>query len=142
MTIDVITDRIRSICASAPFGYTEAVSWTSFDLQPTTNIDGVFRIPPPSSQSVNQMFGFAEERTDTVQIWVARKINADYDAARRRLLVDMHSLTAAIARDAFEISGDYNVLSEGRGHAVTPEKQNAEYVSLRLTIPVNYDAQL
>jgi len=61
---------------------------------------------------------------------------------RRQLLLDMHSLTAAITRDAFEVSGDYNVPNEGRGHSAFPEKTNAEYVTLRLTIPINYDSQL
>lgn len=141
LTSDVIVDRIRSVCAGPPFNFVEAVAWSTFDLQPTTNLDGVFRVPPAFSQSVDGMFGFAEDRVDSIQIWVSRKRNNDYDAVRRALLRDVHSLTSAIVRDAHAVSGDYAVLDGGRGHAVV-DMPKTDYVVLRLTIPVNYEAQL
>jgi hypothetical protein len=141
MTLDVIVDRIRSICASPPFSFTEAEAWDSFDLQPSGNIDGVFRIPPPSSQSVRGRFDYVEDRTDSVQIWIARERNADTDAIRRVLTRDMHSLTAAIVRDAHQDSGDYVVPDEGRGHSIQAPPGKT-YAALRFTIAVNYEAQL
>lgn len=141
MTADLIVDRIRSVCAGPAFGFIESQSWTTFELQPTTNLDGVFRVLPAYSQSVSGMFGFAEDRTDSIQIWIARKRNADYDALRRTLLQDMHSLTAAIMRDAFVTSGDYGVFDEGRGHSIQ-DMPRADYATLRLTLPVNYESQL
>jgi hypothetical protein len=84
----------------------------------------VFRIPPPSSQSVIGGFAFAEDRTDTLQIWVARKRNGDYDAVRRALLRDVHSLTAAIVRDGAVTSGDYDVPDTGRGHAIAEDRDS------------------
>ena len=142
-TADVIVDRIRTICIGAPFALVEAQRWDTFELQPTTNIDGVFRIPPPSSQSTSGLFGYAEDRIDTVQIWVARKHNQQWDDVRRRLLQDVHSLTTAIVRDAHQVSGEYGVLDEGRGHSISGDEEdpNAEYLTLRLTLPVNYEAQ-
>jgi hypothetical protein len=137
LTSDEIVDRVRSICASEPFGFTEAVRWDTFENQPTTNIDSVFRVPPPSSQSVTGGFDYTEDRVDVVQIWVARKHQQDYATVRRALLRDMHSLTAAVTRD----SGDYAVLDGGRGHTISPEK-GQEYISLRLSLPVNYEVQL
>jgi hypothetical protein len=142
MTADQIVDRVRSICVSAPFAFVEATTWLSFDQQPTTNVDGVFRIPPPSSQGALGGFDFTEERTDSMQIWVARKPHGDYAAVRRTLLRDMHSLTAAIVRDGAQVSGDYDVPDRGRGHAITPEAKGLEFISLRLTLPINYEAQL
>jgi hypothetical protein len=141
MTADVIVDRVRSICTGASFGFIEAESWNTFELQPTTNLDGVFRIPPPSSQVTRGQFGYVEDRTDTMQIWLARLVNADFDAVRRLLLQDMHALTAAVIRDAHEDSGDYTVPDEGRGHAIYEDPGKA-YVALRLTLPINYEAQL
>lgn len=141
-TIDAIVDRVRSLCAGAPFYFTEAAHWGTFDLQPTTNVDQVFRIPPPSSQSVAGGFSYMESRTDSMQIWVARKHNQDYPAVRRTLLRDMHSLTAAITRDAYQSSGDYGIPDGGRGHSISPEAPGKDYITLRLTLPVNYDAQL
>ena len=140
LTIDVIVDRVRSVCASEPFGFVEAVAWSSFDLQPTTNIDAVFRIPPPSSQFVEGEFGFVEDRRDSMQIWVARKRNNDYDGVRRALLRDVQSLTTAVTRDGLVTSGDYDVPDGGRGHAITDDPTK-EYVTLRLTLPVRYEAQ-
>jgi len=142
ITADVIVDRIRSVCAGVPFGMVEAVAWTTFELQPTTNLDNVFRIPPPSSQRAIPMFGYAEERTDSVQIWLARKHNQDFDGVRRALTQTVHSLTAAITRDAFQDSGEYNVPSDGRGHSIFLDRRTDEFLTLRLTLPVNYDAQL
>jgi hypothetical protein len=141
MTSDAIVDRVRSICASPPFSFAEAADWDSFDLQPTTNIDGVFRVPPTSSQSVRGGFSYTEDRTDTLQVWVARKHGQDFDTARRTLLRDVHSLTSAIVRDAHQVSGEFGILDEGRGHAIRRDA-GAEYLLVSLSLPVNYEFQL
>jgi hypothetical protein len=141
ITADEIVDRVRSLCVSAPFDYTEAPAWDSFNEVPTTAIDGVFRIPPPSSQKNIGRFGFIEDRTDSMQIWVARKYSGDFDAARRAMLKDVHSLTSAVVRDAYQGSGEYTVPDEGRGHAIATVPKG-EYVTLRLTLPLNYEIQL
>jgi hypothetical protein len=141
LTGDVVLDRVRSLCVSAPFNFTEATSWASFDLQPTTNIDAVFRILPLASQVVIGGFAYTEDRTDSMQIWLARKRNGDYDAVRRTLLRDVHSLTAAVVRDGATTSGDYHVPDAGRGHVIA-DVPTAEYVTLRLTLPINYETQL
>lgn len=141
LTMDVIVDRVRSVCVGSPFAFTESASWSDFDLQPSTNIDAVFRIPPPASQFVTGGFAFAEDRRDQMQIWVARRRNGSYDTVRRTLLQDVHSLTAAVVRDALVSSGDYDVPDGGRGHAITEDK-GREFVTLRLTLPVQYEAQL
>lgn len=142
MTADQIVDRVRSICSGFPFEFLEAIVWDDFDKQPSTNIDQVFRIPPPSSQSVVGGFNYSEERTDTLQIWVARKHRGDHATARQTLLRDVHSLTSAVVRDAAEESGDYHVPDGGRGHVITPDTKGLEYVTLRLTLPINYEVQL
>jgi hypothetical protein len=140
MTADQIVNRIRSICSGPVFGFQEAVSWVDFDLQPESNIDGVYRIPPMSSQGSLGGFGFYEDRQESVQIWVARKHNGDYAAVRSALSNDVHSLTAAVMRDGHETSGDYAVTDEGRGHAIA-EVPDTTYMTMRLTLPINYDAQ-
>lgn len=142
MTADTIVDRVRSLVAVAPFTLTEAMQWSSFDLQPTTNVAGVFRIPPPASQRNIGRFGFVEDRIDSLQIWIARKHNSDYVGVRRQLLKDVDSVTAAVIRDAHTVSGDYNIPDEGRGHAFTPDDASKEYVALRLTLPIQYELQL
>jgi hypothetical protein len=141
-TADQIVDRVRSICVAAPFNLVEAAAWPSFDLDPTQSLEaGVFRIPPPSSQGVLGMTDFAEDRTDTLQIWVARKHNQDYDGVRRSLLREAHSLTAAIVRDAAQVSGEYGILDTGRGRVIANDP-GKEYVALKLSLPINYESQL
>lgn len=142
MTSDEIVDRVRSLCVSEPFGFFEVEKWDSFNEVPTTAIDGAFRIPPPSSQSVVGGFNFVADKTDSMQIWVARKHQGDYPAVRRALLRDIHSLTAAIVRDAAEDSGEYHIPDGGWGHVITPDSKGLEYVTLRLTLPINYEVQL
>lgn len=141
LTQDVLVDRVRTVCAGAPFLFTEAQTWDTFDLQPDSTIDGVFRIPPPSSEGVAGGFGYVEDRTDSLQIWIARRVTTDEDAVRRTLLRDVHSLTAAVVRDGAVTSGDYCVLDEGRGHTIALIPR-ANYATLRLTLALNYEAQL
>lgn len=141
MTGDQIVDRVRSVCLGPDFSLVEAAHWQSFDYQPSQNDDRVVRVPPMASQRTLGQFGFAEDRTDSLQIWLALRHGGDLDATRRALGQYVHSLTAACVRDAFEQSGDYAVLDEGRGHSIVSDPAK-EYVMLRLTLPVNYEAQL
>lgn len=141
LTADVIVDRVRSVCAGSPFGFVEAVSWNSFDLQPATNDDAVFRIPPPSGVDTFGQFDFVEDRVDLLEIWIARRTNSDYDAVRRALLMDVHSLTASVVRDGAVSSGDYDIPDGGRSHAIQ-EDRGLEFVTLRLSLPIRYEAQL
>jgi hypothetical protein len=141
ITIDQIVDRVRSICVKPPFAFVEAVGWDSFDLVPSQTGDGVFRIPPPSSQRNVGFYSYIEDRTDSLQLWLLRRINNDYTTVRRTLLRDMHSLTSAVIRDALQQSGDYVVPDDGRGHSIGAP-QGKDYAVLRLTLPVQYETQL
>jgi hypothetical protein len=140
LTSGQIVDRVRSLCANETFGLVEAVTWVDFDLQPESNSDAVYRVPPMSSQGSRGGFGYYEDRDETLQIWVARKHNDDYHAAARLLSDDVHSLTAAVMRDGLDAGGDYGVTDEGRGHQVDAVP-GATYLTLRLSLPINYDAQ-
>jgi hypothetical protein len=140
LTAGQIVDRVRSVCANEAFGLTEAVSWQDFDLQPESNIDNVYRVPPMTSQRSSGGFGYYEDRDESLQIWLAMKTNGDHQGTARRLSDAVHSLTSAVMRDGTESSGDYAVTDEGRGHAVVVNP-GADYLSLRLTLAINYDAQ-
>lgn len=135
-THDVLVDRVRSLCAS--FAWTEAVSSEAFTLQGIGSSDQVFRVKARGG-AVRGGTGFTEERTDVVEVEVIRHIAADYDTTRRALFQDANSLTAAIIRDGHEDGGDYAVPDTGRLHEVlgTP---GAGYLTLRLTVPLNYEA--
>jgi hypothetical protein len=137
-TIDVIRDRIASVCAGIPFQFAEAPTPFDFDLQPTGLIDGSYRLTCEHG-SVIGGFNYSEERTDLVDVWIARKQKADPKTAYRLLTADVSSLRSAIVRDG--LNGDYFVPDDGSGFSVSHE-DGQEYAVLKLTIPVNFEAEL
>lgn len=139
-THDVIVDRVRSVCAASPFGWTEAVSSEAFTFQGIGSSDQVYRVKARGG-AVRGGTGFTEERTDSVDVEVIRQINADADATRRALFRDVNSLVAAIIRDGHEDGGDYAVPDAGRTHDVSGQP-GVSYLTLRLTIPINYEANV
>ena len=141
-TLDVIVDRVRSLCVSSPFDYQESSRLDRFDWDPGQVFGDVslFRIETVS-QPARGGTSFSEERTDLLTVTVGRAINADYDATRRALTRAAHSLTAAIVRDGAVTSGLYAVPDQGYTARITPDPTQA-YLTLRVTLPVNYDAQL
>lgn len=141
-TLDVIVDRVRSLCLASPFGYTESARLDRFDWD-TSQVFGdvsVFRIDTVS-QPARGGTGFTEERTDLLSVTVGRAVNADYDEARRALTRAAHSLTAAIVRDGAEDSGSYTVPDQGYTARITPDPARA-FLELRVTVPINYESQL
>ena len=136
---DVIRDRITSICAGIPFQFLTAATPFDFDLQPTGGIEGAFRVTTESEDVIGG-FNYTEERTDRLEIWVARKQPPGSDAGYRALLTDCSSLRAAIVRDGATGGGEYCV-PDGTSYGITHE-DGREYAVLRLSIPVNYEAEL
>ena len=134
-TIDVILDRVRSLCVGTPFGFVEAVSSDDFVLDTR---DEVFRVEARGGQVVSGT-GYTEERTDALAVEVRRLVNADYPATRRALLRDANSLVAVIVRDGHVTSGAYTIPDEGRSQTILGARGSAA-LTLRLTVPANYDA--
>jgi hypothetical protein len=138
-THDAIVDRVRSLLVAAPFLWTEAISSEAFTFQGTGTGDQVFRVKARGG-AVRGGTGYSEERTDSLEIEVIRLVNADYDGTRRSLFRDGNSLVAAIIRDGHETSGDYAVPDTGRTHDVIGSP-GAAYLTLRVTVPINYEFQ-
>jgi hypothetical protein len=139
-TIDVIRDRIASLCAGTPFSFVQAVTPFDFDLQPTGQIDGVFRLTSDAG-SVIGGFNYNEEREDRLDIWLARKQGVTPQTTYRTLLTDISSLRAAVIRDGATGGGDYTVPDDGSGFSIRHD-DGREYAVLRLTLPVNYEATI
>ena len=139
-THDVILDRVRSICADAPFFWRESVSSEAFTFQGTGSSDQVFKVKARGG-SVRGGTGYTEERTDALEFEVARHIAGDYDQTRRALLRDANSLVAAVIRDGHQHGGDYAVPDAGRVQDVAGSP-GVSYLTLRLTLPINYEAQV
>lgn len=137
MTADVILDRIASICATAPYDFKQAVTPFSFDLQPSGQVDKVFRVEY-SDGPILGGFNYAEERNDRITIWVARKYNGDNTAAYKALVTDATSLRASVIRDGLQDSGEYFVPDDGNAAQIL-RQPNAEFAVLRLQVPINYE---
>lgn len=136
-TREALWGRITSLCVDSAF--VRAHSAFDFDAQPTTLIDGAFRITVEAGPVVGGI-GFHEERTDLITIWIARKHAADPQVAYERLLTDVSSLTVAVIRDGAEVSGEYSVPD---GATVGIEHENGrEFAVARLALPVNYEVEL
>lgn len=137
MTLTEIRDRVSSVCASAPFGFTRAATPFSFELQPSGGINEVFRIESEAG-SVIGGFNYIDDRTDLLQIWVARKYDADPERMYQRLVTDATSLRAAVIRDGCQVSGDYSIPDGGLGVSIQREA-GKEFAVVRVTVPVNYE---
>lgn len=136
-TMDVIWDRVTSLCVQAPFDYVLAQTPFSFELEPTTGMGQCVRIEAVAGPVIGG-FNYAEERTDSLRIWLARAHQGQPNETYRRLLTDASSLRAAVIRDGLA-SGEYFVPDDGAGWA--PEQQiGRDYAVLRMTLPANYEA--
>ena len=139
MTLDLLRDRITSVCAGDPFGFTQAdVPWT-FDGMPTGTIDGGFRVTSDVGP-IRGWTNFSEERTDPITIWLARKQTARPEDCYRKLVTDASSLRAAVIRDGVG-GGDFDV-PDGPVSGTIQAPKGAEYAVLRLTLPINYETSV
>ena len=138
MSPDGLRDRVTSVCVG--LGFTTAQTPFSFELQPSGVIDEVFRIETESLGVVGG-FNFTEDRTDLVNIWVARKYAGEPEAIYRRLQQDIGSIRSAVVRDGAVTSGEYAVPDDGWSATVARET-GKEFAVLRIAIPCNYEYQL
>ncbi len=140
LVLPTIEQRVASVCARPPFSFIQAVDPFSFTQQPTGAIDAAFRIEAVDLSVVSGT-NYSETRIGQLRIFIARKQGPDPNDTKRRLLTEAQSLTAAIVHDGITGGGDYDVADSGRGSQVQ-HTAGQEYAVLRLTLPVNYEAQL
>lgn len=138
-TILDVRDRIGSICASDPFQFVQSGAPFDFDSQPTGQIDQCFRVTSQSDRVIGG-FNYSEDRTDTVDIWIARKQAGDPNVMYRLFQADASSIRSAVIRDGSTGGGDFTV-PDGGGFSVRHDN-GREYAVLRVSLPVNYEAQL
>ncbi len=138
MTIDLLRDRVTSVCST--LGYTQAETPFSFELQPSGQIEEVFRVET-EAYAVRGGFNYSEERTDLVTVWLARRHNAQPTEMYRTLTKDVSSIRAAIVRDGCQTSGEYSVPDEGWTWAIQRETGNG-FAVLQVAMPLNYETAL
>lgn len=139
-TLDVLVDRVRSLCVGLGFQESARLDRFSWDPAQVFGEVSAFRVDAVG-QPARGGTSYSEERTDLVTVTVGRAINADYDTARRGLHRAAESLTVAIVRDGAVTSGSYTVPDTGRAVRVEADTVSA-LLTLRVTLPINYEAQL
>lgn len=133
-----IVSRIASLCAGEPYAFVQAQSPFDFDQMPSGKIDAAFRITVEQQESIGGT-SFTEDRTDTVTVWLARKLNSAPTDAYQQLLADVETLQAGIIRDGATGGGDYHV-PDG-GECQIEHEDGREFAVARLALPVNYEVQ-
>jgi hypothetical protein len=139
LTEDALVDRVRALLVALPFAYSESPSLETFELQPNT-VEPVFRVQFVASDPRGGI-GFTEEVVGDLIVSVALAIAADYDACRRALTAAGRAVFQAIVTDGTETSGEYGV-EDGRQMDIVHDPPSAAFLTLRLTVPVNFEATL
>lgn len=139
-TSQFIRGRVSSVLASEPFSFLRAQTPFDFAQQPSGQIDQTYTVEVEGGEIIGG-FSYIEERIDRVRIGVARTFDGDPEAVYQQLIVDATSIVAAIVRDGAEDGGDYDVMDGGRGVSIE-HAGNEEFAVLRLSVPVDYEAQL
>jgi len=135
-----ILDRVRALVTAAPFNLVETPEPFSFDRGPAQLESDRVRVELTSAEVVGG-FAYSEQRTDDLDIWVARVVDvADPRASYAGLLTLANSLTSAVVRDGCGV-GDFAVPDAGRRVEIA-QPEGAAYQVLRLTVPVDYMTDL
>jgi hypothetical protein len=129
---------VRAVVEASPFALVRTVTPYGFDLQPSENVDGTYRLVPQSIRAVGG-FDYHETRYDTFDLWVARGHRGDMTLAMDDLVTQCHSLIAAVAREGQ--AQDFDLTDEGLGFTVGVEPGQS-YALARITLPLSYAATL
>jgi hypothetical protein len=138
-TGDQVRARVCSLCASEPFAFTQANTPFDFLQQPSGSIDQAFRVTLTGDKVIGG-FNFTEDRTDRLDIWLARKQTALDNETYTQLCADAAALRAAVIRDG-ATNGEYSVPDSGASVSIQHES-GREYAVLRLTLATNYEVAL
>jgi hypothetical protein len=136
-TFPAIWDRINSLVAGAPYNFTQSRDPFSFDQQPETALDLIFRVDADLAQTDGYL-GYQQAELWHVSVWFARKHKANPQAAYRAAAVDITSLQATLVRDGGLY--DYGV-SELAGEVRLPS-DDATYLVGRITALVDIERAL
>jgi hypothetical protein len=131
-TAGAVFDRVNSVVAAA--GFTLSKDQFSFELQPSTQIDAVFRVEMSFNDQEGNLGSTAAE-LQTVDIWIARAVKRDARGAYRQLIADLDIVEGLLADDYAAF--DYNV--EKTGSEIRPPEAEASYVVARLSATVDFD---
>ena len=139
-TLQAIVLRVSSVLASEPFLFVRSQTPFGFELQPNGLLDMTYRVEGEAGQASGG-FRYSETRVDRVNISIARSLDDDPTAALHRLTTDATSIVAAVARDGAQNGGDYDLSDQGR-FIRTEHNRGAGFAVMRMTLPIDYEAQL
>src|SRR5688572_8048996 len=90
-----VVDRISSVMAGLAF---KQAAWTDFSKTPATEDDLAFALQFTKQAPIGQI-GYYEEVQAVLEIQWLRRVNGDFETARRNALTDARSIVAGVVRD-------------------------------------------
>lgn len=135
-TWPTVSARITSLTVG--LGYALSKEPFSFDLQPDTHLEDVFRIDG-ALDGVEGYLGGDQQENWTATVWIARKAKTDVYAAQRALYLSIDSLTARLMTD--ETAGDYHVGEQMSAEVQLPG-DDLGYVVASVSLPIELERDL
>lgn len=135
-TWPTVSARITSLTVG--LGYALSKEPFSFDLQPDTHLEDVFRIDG-ALDGVEGYLGGDQQENWTATVWIARKGKTDVYAAQRALYLSIDSLTARLMAD--ETAGDYHVGEQMNAEVQLPG-DDLGYVVASVSLPIELERDL
>ena len=134
-TLKAIIDRFQAVLEGADLQLKKTTEEFSFDRQPNTRIDNVYRIEDAGLVSTESATNNMEVRIDELAAWFARKATPDSQAVRDTLETDIVAFERKIVTDGR--SNSYRATLNGR------EIERVDDVILaRVSVLVDYDFSL
>jgi hypothetical protein len=130
-----VVDRISSVMATLAF---KQAVWTDFSKTASTEDDLAFTVQFTKQSPIGQI-GYYEEVQAVLEIQWLRRVNGDFETARRNALTDARSIVAGVVRDG--TSGQYAVDDGGQSFGYEFPR-DASYCRSTLRVPVNFEAAL
>lgn len=131
--------RVNTILASAPYHYTRAIDPFNPDQQPGTAADGSFYVGMELVENLG-LLGWQQGERHEVTISLIRSMKQEPHRAYERLLTDITSLQASLARE--EATQDYLFEDEGfTSEIIDPDDEDA-FVRAELSGIVNFERAL
>lgn len=132
---------VTSIPAAAPFSFARAEEPFSFDTQPKTALDQVYRLEAEQLKPEGYCGPYQAERW-ICRLWLARKTKRAPQAAYDALLVDVTSMTSSLELVHRTSAIDFFVEEDGLQAEIQAPEEAADFLVARIDAIVNFDRAL
>ncbi len=134
-TLKAIVDRFQAVLEGGDLNYKKSTEEFSFDLQPNTRVDTVYRIQDDGLSESSSLTNNVDARVDGLSVWIARKATPDSQAVRETILLALDTIERKIVADG--PAQNFHATITGR-----EVERVGDVIMARLGISVDYDFSL